>query len=215
MPKVVILLAALLFSTLPGGLAYSQNKVVVFAGYSYVRSPVTVEEDISSRCTEPVCPANLVLQPPITQFVTPRLSLNGWEVSGTYRFLPWLGATADFGGYSGAAVRPSNAHQHTYLFGPEISLPRRVAPFAHLLVGAAHESVSAVPVVALPLPVGEVESIPGRTSSSFSMALGGGIDLKLSSHFWLRPVQVDYLLTRFGSATQNQPRISTGLVFEF
>ena len=212
MPKLVIPLAAVLFSVLPGGLAYSQSKWVVFGGYSYVRSLVPVQEDITSTCGGPVCPANVILQ--TTQVVTPRLSLNGWEFSGTYRFLPWLGAAADFSGHSGAAVRPSNAHQYTYLFGPEVSLPRRVSPFAHLFLGGAHESVSAT-AAPIPYGIGFVFTIPGRTSSAFSTAVGGGIDLKLSKHLWLRPVQVDYLLTRFGSATQNQPRISTGLVFCF
>lgn len=217
MPKLVIPLVALLFSILPGSLAYSQNELVVFGGYSYVRSPVTVEEDVSPTCTGPVCPANgNVILPitPIPQTVTPRLSLNGWEVSGSYRFRRWLGATADFSGRSAAAVRPSSAHQYTYLFGPEVSLPRRVSPFAHVLLGGAHESVSAV-TTPNPYGIGFVFTIPGRTSSAFSTALGGGIDLKLSKHFWLRPIQVDYLLTHFGSETQNQPRISTGLVFHF
>lgn len=215
MPKLVIPLVVVLSSIFPGGLAYSQSKLVVFAGYSYVRSPVTVQEDVSSACPGPVCPVNgNVILPPTTQFVTPRLSLNGSEVSGTYRFRRWLGATADFSGRSAAAVRPSNVHQYTYLFGPEVSLPRRVSPFAHLLLGAGHESISSV-ATSTPYGTGFVFTIPGRTSSAFSTALGGGIDLKLSKHFWLRPVQVDYLLTRFGSATQNQPRISTGLAFHF
>jgi len=226
MPKLVIPLVAVLFSILPGSLAYSQSNLVVFAGYSYVRSPVTVQEDISSTCMpcpvcgEPVCPLDVILPAsefvtaPTTQFVTPRLSMNGWEFSGTYRFRRWLGATADFSGRSAAAVRPSSVHQYTYLFGPEVSLPGRVSPFAHLLLGAGHESVSSV---ATPTPYGTgfVFTIPGQASSTFSTALGGGIDLKLSKHFWLRPVQVDHLLTRFGSGTQNQPRISTGLVFHF
>jgi len=214
MPKLVSALAALLFATFPADLAYAQSGVVLFGGYSYVHSPVTVEEDISSTCTPPVCNSNVV-RPPTKEFVTPHQSLNGWEVSATYRFLPWLGAAADFSGHYGTAVSPSNVHQYTYLFGPEVSLPGRVAPFAHVLLGVAHESVSAVPVGALPLPVGEVESIPGRTSSSFATALGGGIDLKLSRHFWIRAVQVDYLLTRFGSVTQNQPQISAGLAVHF
>jgi len=226
---LVIPLVAALFSILPGSLAYSQSKLVVFAGYSYVRSPVTVQEDITETCMpcpvcgEPVCPLNAIprtspttefVTAPTTQFVTPRISMNGWEVSGTYRFRRWLGATADFSGHSAAAVRPSNVHQYTYLFGPEVSLPGRVSPFAHLLLGAGHESVSSV-ATPTPYGIGFVFTIPGQASSAFSTALGGGIDLKLSKHFWLRPVQVDYLLTRFGSATQNQPRISTGLVFGF
>jgi len=31
----------------------------------------------------------------------------------------------------------------------------------------------------------------------------------------VRPIQIDYLLTRFSSATQSQPRVSAGVVFHF
>lgn len=153
MPKLVSAFAALLFATLPADLAYAQTGLVLFGGYSYVHSPVTVEEDVSMTCTPPVCNSNVIL-PPTKEFVTPRQGLNGWELSATYRFLPWLGATADFSGHSGTAVSPSTVKQYTYLFGPEVSLPRRVSPFVHVLLGGAHESVSAVSAVALPLPAG-------------------------------------------------------------
>jgi hypothetical protein len=60
------------------------------------------------------------------------------------------------------------------------------------------------------------------------MAAGGGIDLKLSRHLLLRPIQLDYYLTRFeaidvtqpvGSPTsarnQNNLRFATGIAFNF
>jgi hypothetical protein len=52
------------------------------------------------------------------------------------------------------------------------------------------------------------------------MALGGGVDVHVAHHFSVRPVQVDYLLTRFnefGNGAQNQTnlRVSTGVVFHF
>jgi hypothetical protein len=52
------------------------------------------------------------------------------------------------------------------------------------------------------------------------MTAGGGFDAKLAKHFSVRPVKVDYLLTRFaaaGAAPQSQRnlRVSTGVVFHF
>jgi hypothetical protein len=57
------------------------------------------------------------------------------------------------------------------------------------------------------------------------MALGGGLDLRLSHHFTLRPVQVDYVLTRLqdfgqtGDPSQNRNqhnvRYAAGIMFNF
>jgi hypothetical protein len=53
------------------------------------------------------------------------------------------------------------------------------------------------------------------------MAIGGGVDYRLTNRFSLRPLQVDYLLTRFpegtpnNSQTQNNLRASTGIVIHF
>jgi len=47
------------------------------------------------------------------------------------------------------------------------------------------------------------------------MALGGGVDLRLSRSVAFRMIQADYLLTRFGGITQNNARITTGLVYRF
>jgi outer membrane immunogenic protein len=52
------------------------------------------------------------------------------------------------------------------------------------------------------------------------MTVGGGVDVKISRRFSIRPAQVDYLLTRFnefgtGAQTQNNLRVSTGVVFHF
>jgi hypothetical protein len=52
------------------------------------------------------------------------------------------------------------------------------------------------------------------------MTVGGGIDYRLSDHFSLRPAKIDYLLTRFselntGTQSQNNLRVSTGVVFRF
>jgi hypothetical protein len=45
--------------------------------------------------------------------------------------------------------------------------------------------------------------------------VGVGIDLKVAPFISVRPIQFDYLVTRFNSGTQNQPRISAGVVLHF
>ena len=123
-------------------------------------------------------------------------NLNGWEISGQYKFLDWLGGVADFDGHYGS-IHGIGTSTYTFLFGPQISLPSRVSPFGHLLLGGAHNSTG------------------GFGSSSFSMALGGGLDAELTDAINWRLVQVDYLLTQFGGGSQNNFRLSTGILITF
>ena len=54
--------------------------------------------------------------------------------------------------------------------------------------------------------------------TSFAMALGGGVDLAVSKHIWIRAVQADYFYTELlnrQANRQNQFRISGGIVFRF
>ena len=97
---------------------------------------------------------------------------------------------------------------YAYLFGPRIRFHKisRVMPFAQILLGGGRLNASSGGVNA-----GE---------NGFSVATGGGVDWPLGGHFAVRLVEVDYLLTRFNrvdgsSATQNDLRISAGLVFRF
>jgi hypothetical protein len=188
----------LVFLTLAPVALFAQDKLVVFGGYSLLRPPVTVTE-ICNNCLNPVA------------FTSPtnNQNLNGWELSGTYRFLPFLGVTADLSGHYGNAFSgsSSNVHQVNYLFGPEVSLLSRVSPFAHALFGGSHQSITP--------GTGASFSILSSTTSGFATAFGAGIDLKLVPHVWIRPIQIDYLITRLGSNTEKQARVSAGVVFHF
>jgi hypothetical protein len=69
---------------------------------------------------------------------------------------------------------------------------------------------------------GTASNLFGTTQShnAFAAALGGGFDFRLNRHFSLRPLEVDYLPTRFpevgfGRQTQDNLRASTGIVFHF
>ncbi len=150
--------------------AHAQDKVEIFGGYSYLR---------------------LDLSPAPSS-----VNLNGWEASGQYKVTSWLGGVADFSGDYGS-IAGVGTQFHTFLFGPQISWPARVSPFAHVLVGGAHISGG------------------GASDTAFASALGGGIDAKITDRFYWRLIQGDYLLSRFGDHTQNNARISSGIVFRF
>ena len=186
------------------GVAAAQDKLELFVGYSYLRPSMNYEQQL--QCEVIIgCPA----PPPI--LVTTHPNLNGYEFSATYKLMPWLGVTGDFSGQYGTVTGNSSAHVQTFLFGPEVSLHRKVSPFVHVLVGGVHQSIGAgiTPIT------GFSASVIPTSGNSFAAALGGGIDLRLVRFISVRPVQVDYLLTRAYSSTQNQPRVSAGLVLRF
>jgi hypothetical protein len=182
----------------------AQDKVEIFGGYSYMHASVQVNQ------TNFNCVIDCFPIPPPTQHT----NLNGWNFSGQYKFLPFLGAVADFNGTYGT-LDGVGTREHTFLFGPQVSLPARVSPFAHALFGVAKESQDPIP---RPCPVGPIICL-GFSSlgadRSFATAVGGGIDVKLIPWLKLRLVQFDYVRTQLHGATQNQPRVSAGVVIHF
>jgi len=179
----------------------AQDKVELFGGYSYFRA--SIQEGQFNPCVT-VCPNST--------FSTSHANLNGWALSGQYKLLPFLGAVADFNGTYGT-VNGGGVRQHTFLVGPQVSLPTRVSPFVHALFGAAIETQSprnvcaAVTSITCPFTLG--------SDTSFATAIGAGFDLKLVPFVKLRLIQVDYLRTQLHGTTQNQPRASAGIVFHF
>jgi hypothetical protein len=203
----IMLFLAVLFSSAP---LRAQDKFEIFGGFSYARVPVQIFSPVAIGAPVVVIPPGtcpITGCPPGTGgFSTDHVNTHGWELSAAFKPLAWLGAVADFGGHYGS-THGSNLHLNTYLFGPQVSFPARASPFAHMLFGAAHESISN-PGVALGIPnLG--------TNNAFAMAVGAGIDVKPIHFVSLRLIQIDYLITRFASKTQNQPRVSAGVVFRF
>ena len=183
--KVLVCLASL---AMFGAAARAQEspRFDLFAGYSYVR-------------------AN-----PSTSGVN-GFNLNGGNANVAYNFNNWLAGVADFGGYASENIRHTGVGGtlSTYMFGPRLYYRRHAhfTPFGQVLFGDAH--------------IGGHDGLAFSTSNnSFAMAVGGGVDLNVKHRLSLRPVQVDYLLTRFnefgtGARSQNNLRVSTGIVFHF
>jgi outer membrane protein with beta-barrel domain len=136
-----------------------------------------------------------------------RTNLNGWDGSLEGKILPWVGIVADFSGLYGSQNVPVvppisvTTGAHSFLFGPRASVAvGKFTPFAHALFGASHINESALGI--------------SGSDSSFATAWGGGVDYRLIPGIGWR-VQADMLQTRFFSNTQNNFRLSTGVVLHF
>jgi hypothetical protein len=138
---------------------------------------------------------------------------NGGAGYVEYNLSPVLGLVSDFGGYANTRTG-INDRVMTYLFGPRFNLRHfsRVTPYMQFLFGGAH---------AWSGPSGFQQ-----TQDAFATAAGGGLDVKISRHLSIKPIQVEYVMTQFNSATlggstrsfgnhQNDVRYSGGVVFSF
>lgn len=162
---------------------------------------------------------------PVTSF-----NIFGGGGGFVYNVTPWIGIKADFQGYTqGSGVKNQltkagipvvgnvQANVFTYLFGPQIKKHSgKWQPFGQALFGAAHSNAYA----------NVYDSIHGLTSSNnnnnaFAMEFGGGVDYALTPHIQIRPVEVDYLYTRFGvngtsyTGNQNNFKYFAGVNFTF
>ena len=136
-----------------------------------------------------------------------RPNFHGWEGSLEGKLAPFIGLVTDFSGHYGTQTFttpfPSTftvtAHQYEVLFGPRVSVPvGKFTPFGEFFVGVAHISSNGF----------------SPTNTSWATALGGGIDYRLVRLVAAR-VEGDYVRTNFFSTSQNDIRISTGIVFRF
>lgn len=108
----------------------------------------------------------------------------------------WFGVVADFSGCK-VSASSGGGSAITYMFGPKIAYrgSSRATPFVQALFGGVH-------------------ALSGGTSENgFAMTVGGGLDVKASTHVAIRIAQGEYLMTRILGTRQNNFRISAGIVF--
>ena len=133
-------------------------------------------------------------------------NLNGWNAAFTGYLSESLGITGDFSGHyasQSSGINTVKFSRFDYRFGPTFRLnaakSEKVGAFVHLLFGGVHQSVF--------------------NTNGFSAALGGGVDMKVSQHFWVRVAQVDYVFATVpkssvggGTGFTNGFRYSGGIV---
>jgi hypothetical protein len=211
MRSKLILLAVLLGLYVIPAFADDAPKAEVFGEYSYLRFNPTLP-GIQNR------------------------SFNGGGGGVTFNFNNYFGIKAELMGYGSTnytipagttipGVTPptvttapitTQGNMFTYLFGPQITYRTSKANvFGELLFGGSNSNAYANIAEALNGVGGNVAS---GTQHPFTMAFGGGLDVKVAKNVAIRPVEIDWLLTRYTNPftqtnNQNNFRYVAGVVF--
>jgi opacity protein-like surface antigen len=170
----------------------SVPKVQVFGGYSFVYA------DTGKLRGQNL---DLWLRQNFDAFGTGS-SFQGWSTEAQYNADRWVGVAVDFGGRYGTPITPYShtsvtgvpkATAYSILVGPVLSYrsKSRMTPFVHALFGWDRTTLGASTISGLETPVSSV----AVTFDDFAMALGVGLDYKISRHFSLRAGQIDYFHT--------------------
>ncbi len=210
LPKAILFGMVLLFGTT----AFAQDRVEVFGEYSYLR-----------------------FNPTLTGLNT--RSFNGGGGGVSLNFLKIFAVKGEFMGYGStswtrtfvssvtipgfgtipAGSYTSQGNMFTYLFGPVIRIPiPKVTPFGELLFGGSNTNGYVNLVNSINAGGGRISRSPNQ--HPFTMALGGGLDISVSKRFSIRPVEVDYVLSRYSNPltntnNQNNFRYLGGIVIKF
>ena len=127
-------------------------------------------------------------------------NLNGFAGEIAFNIKPRFGVVVDGSGHYG-----SQLSMYNYMAGPQYAFRKEKSTiFIHALFGKAQNTVN-IPTA----------TRNGFTSAGRAFAVGGGYDWDLTPRITLRAVQADYLNTYTFGATQNDIRISTGVVVHF
>ena len=200
MKKLVVLTAILLIGSV--ALAQEGTKAEIDGYYSYFRFNPENSGTLNSH------------------------SLNGGGGDVAFYFNGMIGIKGEFAGYQSSTVTYTNptfgsasasANLFTYNVGPIIKFRSdKLEPFGEALFGGAHSSFYGNLCKQLTTCV-----VNNPSNNAFDFVLGGGLDIVVSPHFAIRPVEADYVLTRFGngftSGNQNQSnfRYQAGIQFRF
>jgi opacity protein-like surface antigen len=190
-----------MFGGMFAGVASAQDHPTfeAFGGYSYLR----VDENIG--------------------LTNNGLNFNGGSGSLSFNPNSWLGIVGDIGAYhwsGGGEFAGSDATAVSYMFGPKIALRHGpITPFVQTLFGGTHISGTSCDFddggdLKVHRNGGEEECGSG-SDNSFSLTLGGGVDWNATRHLGIRLIQAEYYMTRFFNETQNNARISVGVVVRF
>jgi len=157
-------------------------------------------------------------------------SFNGGGGAVVYNALSWLGIKAEVIGYSFGSgwthklnelgyTGSASANMFTYQFGAQTKKHSgKFQPYFQNLYGIAHSNGYGAVLRAKGSGTYVLTS-GGGNNNAFATELGAGLDIPIKSNLQLRPVELDYQLTRFGyknfSANQNNFKYFAGINLTF
>jgi len=172
-------------------------------------------------------------------------SLNGGGGGFQYNFTKYLGIKGEFMGYGSTnytipvgtynipklspnpivvtAPITTQGNMFTYQFGPVVRIPlSKVTPFGELLFGGSNSNAygNQIKAICNSFACTTVATNATGTQHPFTMMFGGGLDIKVTDLISVRPIEIDYVLTRYtnpltSTNNQNSFRYSAGVVFHF
>jgi hypothetical protein len=160
----------------------------------------------------------------------PAFTMNGGLGALGINFNRHVGLEFEFGGYHNGNISgiQFDTTTMTYMFGPRFSVgrDRKVDPYFHVLFGGMHLSTSiAADPTATPVATVPASGRRAASQDAFSMAAGGGLDIRLGRHVSFRPIQLDWVMSRLedfglsGAPSQNRNqhhlRYAAGFMFMF
>lgn len=126
-------------------------------------------------------------------------NFNGFNAAAVGNFHKYVGAKFDFSYSKGPDFLGTRPDSYTYMGGIQFKDNRvdgaKVRPFGHVLLG------------------GETQKFGSISDSAFTMAVGAGLDYKVSERYSIRVIQADYQPAFNNGNTTNQMRLSFGIVF--
>jgi hypothetical protein len=208
-----IMFAAVLLSSTVAFAQEETQRVELFGEYSYLRFNPTLPH-LNNR------------------------SFNGGGGGATFNINHYLGIKAELMGYGStsftttvdapiatpkgtipAGTFNSQGNMFTYLFGPVVKVPlSRITPFGELLFGGSNSNGYANLSKAIIAGGGTISAT--GTQHPFTMAFGGGLDVHINHNFSIRPIELDWVLTRYtnpltNTNNQNSFRYTAGVVYRF
>jgi hypothetical protein len=127
-------------------------------------------------------------------------NLNGWNAAVAYNFTDDLSLAADASGHYGNSISA-----YTYSLAPQYSYRwEHSRAFAQFLIGKGQNTINI-----------EQPTRSGFEGVSFMLGAGAGYDWDYNERYTFRVVQVDYVHTHTFDHTQNNARISAGIIVHF
>ncbi|MGB7435166.1 MAG: outer membrane beta-barrel protein [Candidatus Acidiferrum sp.] len=169
--------------------------------------------------------------------IVPTFSLNGGGASGAFFFSKYIGIEGEMEGYgstthnftisnpnycpSGSCPLSVSGNLFTYNVGPIVKVRfSHFEPFVETMFGGAHSNFYGNLYKNCGL-IGCTVASRSPNNNAFDFLIGGGIDIPVGEHIAIRPVQFEYLLTRFGNSftagnnNQSNLRYQAGVQFRF
>jgi len=126
--------------------------------------------------------------------------MNGVNVSAQENLNSWFGGVLDFSTHFGTE-NGLKTNTQTVTYGPVFTYRKNknIAPFGHVMIGAERGGTNYLNI--------------SQPETRLAVIAGGGLDVNVTPRIAIRFIQVDYLMSKFSNARQDNFRVSGGIVF--